>query len=127
MSLIGPTRTKVRCAHAAAVGDGADLYDSGSFHGLAETSVDLKTLARDAPALIGGEEQRHVRDVVGRHRVGNGLTRAQLGDRLVVRVPQPALTLRDHHPWRYRVDADAVGPERPGQGVGEADDRGLCR
>ena len=54
---------------------------------LSQTAVDPKTLAGDTLALVGGEKQRHAGDVVGRHRIGNGLAGAQLGDLLLVRKP----------------------------------------
>ena len=52
------------------------------------------------------------RDVFGRHRIGDGLARAQFGDRLLVRIPQPALAFGDHHAGRDGVDADAVGADQ---------------
>jgi hypothetical protein len=67
---------------------------------LAEASVDLKALARNALALFGRQEQRQTCDVVGRHRIGNSLTHANFSDLLLVREPQPTLALGDHHAGR---------------------------
>src|SRR5215468_6633220 len=92
-----------------------------------EASVDLKALARNALALVGRQEQRQACDVIGRHRVGNGLTRAKFSDLLLVRIPQPTLAIRDHHAGRDGVDAYAVGSDQPSQRVGESDNRRLRR
>src|ERR1700732_2628 len=86
---------------------------------LAEASVDLEALARNALALVGRQEQRQTCDVVGRHRIGNSLTRANFSDLLLVREPEPALALGEHHAGRDGVDANAVGSDQPSQGVGE--------
>lgn len=92
---------------------------------LTQSSIDLKALPRDARALVGGQEQRQARDVVGRYRIRNGLAGAQFGDLPLVRVPEPALAFGDHHAGRDRVDANAIGTDQTGERVGEADDRRL--
>src|SRR5438445_11566338 len=86
---------------------------------LAKASVDLKALARNALALVGRQKQRQTRDVAGRHRIGNSLTRAKFGDLPLVREPQPTLAIRDHHAGRDGVDTYAVGSDQPGQRIGE--------
>src|SRR6202142_393606 len=90
---------------------------------LTEASVDLEALARYALALVGRQKQRQTCDVVGRHRIGNSLARAKFNDLLLVREPQPTLTLGDHHAGRDGVDANAVGSDQLRQGVGETDNR----
>src|SRR5215203_4823267 len=92
---------------------------------LAEASVDLKALARNALALVGRKEQRQARDIAGRYRIGNSLTRAKFSDLLFVREPQSTLTIGDHHARRNRIDPNAVGSNQPGQRVREADNRSL--
>src|SRR5256885_14899393 len=92
---------------------------------LAKAPVDLKALARNALALVGRQKQRQTCDVAGRHRIGNGLTRAKFSDLLLVRKPQPTLALGDHHAGRNRVDPNAVCSNQPGQRVGETDNRRL--
>ena len=47
-------------------------------HALAVASVDLEALARNALAFVGSQKKRQTRDVVGRHRIGNSLTRAKI-------------------------------------------------
>jgi len=64
--LIGP------CIHAAS---------------LTDPSIDLNALARHEHALVGRQKQRQTRDVFRRHRIGDGLARAEFGDRLLVRIP----------------------------------------
>src|SRR5258708_29536372 len=91
---------------------GRSIESSIPTPGLAEASVDLEALARNALALVGRQKQRQTCDVVGRHRIGNSLTRANFSDLLLVREPQLTLALGDHHAGRDGVDANAVGPDR---------------
>jgi len=63
----------------------------------------------------------------GGHRIRNRLAGSHLGDSALVLEPEPALAFGDHHTGRDGVDANAVGPDQPGQRVGEADNRRLRR
>ena len=89
--------------------------------------VDRDRLLGDQPAVVGGEEQREIRDVVRRDQVGQALRRACRLDLRFGLKPQLALALGEHGAGCDRVDPDAVRPQRPGERIGEADDRRLGR
>src|ERR1700747_1659693 len=89
--------------------------------------VDRDRLFGDQPAVIGGEEQREIGDVLRRDQVGQALRGACRLDLRFGLKPQLALALGEHSAGRDRVDPDAVRPQRPGERIGETNDRCLGR
>ena len=92
----------------------------------AQAAVDDQALFGDHRAVVGGEKQRHPRDFV---RQQHPMQALPVDERLEIGFadPEPALALRADGARRDGVDANIVLAERPGEAVGQADDRGFGR
>src|SRR5262245_25473228 len=94
--------------------------------GSGDPGVDQQVERGDAAAVVGGEEQRRARDVVGLEQELEAL-QVDEACHLLRRPPLGHLTLGLDRPRDDAVDAHAPGPELGGHRPRQAVDRGLGR
>ena len=89
--------------------------------------VDNDRLLGDHAAVVGGEKQRHPRDVLAEQRLLDGLTLDDRVNGFLRLVPQASLPIGHHGAGLDRVHANVIRAERARERMGQADDPGLGR
>src|SRR5215471_9970692 len=82
-------------------------------------------LVGDGGAVVGGEEENQVRNLVWLEQPLERLTFEHLSF-VFVGEPQTSLAFRPDAPWHYAIDANVVGAKLVREGTRHAYDGGLC-